>query len=368
MKRCFVSLFMIFIVSLCADEDHSIPVHQATQYSLEDLIDIRFVNEQQMPLMLSPKSPMPLSAFHAIAKGHREEIQALLTTYGALLIRGFPVDSPEDFAATVQGILGRQPINYKGGEASRKQVVEGVYTSTEAPSQFQIPLHNELTCTDNPCSYISFYCDVAPAAGMGQTILGKTETVSQELSNHSEVWDLFNGRNLRYISRHPPEGSFFSTINVTHKSWQESFDTHDRDEVERICREKGFEFKWKGDWVEVARLAPAIHETDEHFDFPFWFNQAHLYHANPRLRGGRMNHFLASLIYILHDTRQYDIEFEDGSPIPQEIIYIIYDVLEKNTIKVDWQKGDILLLDNFKAMHGRATYSGPRRILVSMFQ
>lgn len=368
MFLCFTWMFLAFAASLCAYEDFSGLINTTPDYNLEDLIDIQFVNEQQMPLMLSPKNPMPLSTFHAVAETHREIIQELLTSYGALLIRGFPVDSPEDFSSTIQAILGRRPIDYKGGEGSRQKVAEGVYTSTEAPPQFQIPLHNELSCTDRPPAYISFYCDVAPKNGMGQTILGKTESVSQDLSNQPNVWDLFYGRTLKYISRHPPDGSFFSTVNVTHKSWPDSFETHDKAEVERICREKGFEFTWHGDWIEVARLAPAILEPDAHFSFPYWFNQAHLYHSNPRIRGGVINHILANLLYIFQDSRQYDIEFEDGSPIPQEIIYQIYDVLEKNTVKVDWQKGDILLLDNFKAMHGRASYSGSRQIFFSMFQ
>jgi alpha-ketoglutarate-dependent taurine dioxygenase len=32
----------------------------------------------------------------------------------------------------------------------------------------------------------------------------------------------------------------------------------------------------------------------------------------------------------------------------------------------DWQKGDVLLCDNYLVMHGRQPYSGHRQIVVAM--
>lgn len=183
---------------------------------------------------------------------------------------------------------------------------------------------------------------------------------------HPNVWNFFNGHQIRYISRHPPEGSFFNKVNVTHRTWPQVFETHDKEEVERICQTKGLEYKWIGNWIEVSRLVPAIKGPDDYFDHPYWLNQVHLYHGNPRIRGGWVNHILASLLYMSPTTRQYDVELEDGTPIPRNIIYEIYDVLEQQTIKFDWQKGDVLVLDNIKALHGRAPCVGQRRILVSM--
>lgn len=327
-----------------------------------------YLNEQKLPLVISPKcSSCSLNSFKLWAKKHHKKLKTQLAKNGALLLRDFPVESAEDFASVIKEVVGRDLIDYLGGEGSRKRIISGVYTSTEAPPQFHIPLHHELSCTNHAPDYICFYCEIAPQSGSGQTILGLTESITNKImEEHPRVWNLFEGKILKYISRHPPEGSFFAKVNKTHKTWQDSFATNDKEEAERICLEKGFEFKWLGDWIEVIRLAPAIQNADEHFDHPYWFNQAHLYHSNPRIRGGFLNHTLANLLYISPSTRQYDIEFEDGTQIPQEIIYEIYDVLEEETIKFDWQKGDILIIDNKKALHGRAPYEGPRRILASM--
>jgi hypothetical protein len=334
---------------------------------LEEKFNCYFVNEQHMPLVISPRDPnITLSSFQEWALGHQEELKSFLTTEGALLLRDFPVEKAEDFGSVIKSIIGSNLLDYRGGEGSRTKVAEGVYTSTEAPPQFHIPLHNELSCTNHPATYICFYCDIAPEPGTGQTLIGLTESITQEMLNHPYIWNFFNGHKIRYISRHPPEGSFFNKINVTHKTWPQVFETKDKSEVERICKEKGLEYKWLGDWIEVSRLVPAIKDPDQYFDHPYWFNQSYLYHGNPRIRGGWINHIMANLLYINPSTRQYDVELEDGTPIPMRIVYGIYDILAQHEIKFDWQKRDVLVLDNIKALHGRAPTGGKRRILAAM--
>lgn len=79
-----------------------------------------------------------------------------------------------------------------------------------------------------------------------------------------------------------------------------------------------------------------------------------------------MYHVLANCLYIQPSSRQYDIAFNNGSEVPQEFIYQIYDILEANTIKFDWHTHDALIIDNRMGLHGRAPYQGQRQILASM--
>jgi alpha-ketoglutarate-dependent taurine dioxygenase len=44
----------------------------------------------------------------------------------------------------------------------------------------------------------------------------------------------------------------------------------------------------------------------------------------------------------------------------------IREVLRQETIPVKWQKGDILIVDNILAAHGRMPFSGARRIVLAM--
>ncbi len=335
---------------------------------VNDEVNGYFVNREMFPFVLSPKSQdITLENFKIWAEIHQQELKSYIDSAGGILLRDFPINSADDFGAIVRTITGRELIDYKG-EGSRKRITQGVYTSTEAPPEFKIPLHNELSCTLNPVDYICFYCEIAPDPGSGETILAKTEDVTREIMKKPHIWNMFYGKTLNYITHHPSEGNFFSRVNPTHKTWPQAFETTDKDEVARICERKGYECEWTGDWIEVIRHVPATQGPDEYFDHPYWFNQAYLYHGNPRIRNGWVNHLMANLLYIAPSTRQYEIEFEDETEIPKDVVYEIYDALDGVTVKFDWQERDLLLLHNRKACHGRNPYVGQRRILASMVQ
>ena len=58
--------------------------------------------------------------------------------------------------------------------------------------------------------------------------------------------------------------------------------------------------------------------------------------------------------------------FADGTEIKKEYILNIIQVLDKITVPVPWQKGDLLMVDNMTALHGRLPFTGNRSILASM--
>lgn len=329
-----------------------------------------FITGQKLPIMVSPKNHgISFSEFCDLLQKYQKEIQALTAKYGAVLFRGFPVKDASGFSMVLERAAGKAPMDYLAGEGSRTKVAPGVYTSTEAPSGFKIPLHNELSCTTKPPPYISFYCEQPPLAGTGQTILGSTNRITQTIQKERpEVWRMFEDKTVQYISRHPPTGSWISKVNRTHKTWNDSFETSDKQRVEAICQTKKYDFKWIGDWLEVTREAPCTRPNPDKPNEKMWFNQFHLYHANPIIRGGWLTHLLANLLYFRPQTRQYDVQLVDGTPLPEDSVCAIYPVLDGATEKFDWFKGDWLLVDNIRALHGRDPYSGDRRILTAMVE
>jgi hypothetical protein len=58
--------------------------------------------------------------------------------------------------------------------------------------------------------------------------------------------------------------------------------------------------------------------------------------------------------------------YGDGSTIESAVLDEIRDIYNRTAISFPWQKGDILMLDNFLVSHGREPYAGPRKILVAM--
>jgi alpha-ketoglutarate-dependent taurine dioxygenase len=62
----------------------------------------------------------------------------------------------------------------------------------------------------------------------------------------------------------------------------------------------------------------------------------------------------------------FNTYYGDGSPIESWILDEFRDAYQQEKIAFTWQEGDILLLDNMSVCHGRAPYSGERKILVGM--
>jgi hypothetical protein len=58
------------------------------------------------------------------------------------------------------------------------------------------------------------------------------------------------------------------------------------------------------------------------------------------------------------------LAFGDGSAIPKEALERIAALAENYTYNLQWQDGDVALLDNKITMHGRRPYSGERKRLV----
>ena len=201
-------------------------------------------------------------------------------------------------------------------------------------------------------THLYFYC-AQPATGSGgATPLASERVVGPRIP--AEIRERFLREGVSYVRNYGPHLDL---------PWQEAFQTTERSEVEAYCaRLPATEFTWTGDnglRTRARRQVVAVHpRTGE----TVWFNHAHLFHVS-----NMPAEVSAALL------REYGPEglprnafYGDGAPIADEAVATIRDLYREHAISVPWQRGDVLMVDNFLATHGREPFSGDREILVAM--
>ncbi len=328
-----------------------------------DEIVLKFIGDKEIPLVIEPKEKgMPLSSLLDLLRTKNEFFKQKLLKYGGLLFRNFPIENEHDFVALIKNLDTGKFLDYVGGDSPRNKVTEGVYTSTEAPPSVKIPLHNELSFVKNYPKHIYFYCSIPPVE-KGETIISDARQVYKAMDE--KVRERFAEKGLRYVSCYPSKDHSIRKINKSHKPWSDVFETEDKEIVEKKCHENEFDFAWhKNDWLQVAQKRPSVmaHPTTGEM---VWFNQAHLFDFNPKLL--KLWHYIAvKMLYFKKHTQLHNVFFANEEKIPKQDLYHILETLDKETVYFPWQKGDVLVLDNILAMHGRATYTGKRRVMTAM--
>jgi hypothetical protein len=66
------------------------------------------------------------------------------------------------------------------------------------------------------------------------------------------------------------------------------------------------------------------------------------------------------------DGLPFNTRFGNGDPIGEDVVQLLNDAYEANTVREPWRAGDLLLVDNVRTAHSRESFTGPRDIVVGM--
>jgi hypothetical protein len=145
-------------------------------------------------------------------------------------------------------------------------------------------------------------------------------------------------------------------------SWQEAFETDDRGRVEEYCRGGDVDYVWGADGglrMRQARPATHVHPlTGEEV----WFNQADAFHVS----GMHPETYRSYISRMSEEEFPLGARHGDGTPLDPAALAHVREVMAAEVSLFPWQAGDLLVLDNVLAAHGRMPFSGARRVLLAM--
>jgi alpha-ketoglutarate-dependent taurine dioxygenase len=304
---------------------------------------------RRMPYLFhADGSTDPLERFVA---EHRARILDLLTQHGAILFRGFGVTRADAFAAFVQA-LGIETLDYIYRSTPRTSQGKGLYTATEYPADREIPMHNENSYQRIWPRKLAFCCIKAAETG-GATPLADMLDVQRHVD--PAVVDKFRRLGVRY------DRVFHGHIDL---SWQEVFQTEDRASVETFCAHNDIQWQWLDDDVlKTSQICPGVVRHPQRGE-DYLFNQAHLFH--PSAMGEQALSFMLDAFG--PELLPRNARYGNGEEIEADALATIRHAFSAAAVDVQWQAGDVALIDNIQVAHGRRSYSGERKLLASLLE
>jgi alpha-ketoglutarate-dependent taurine dioxygenase len=211
-------------------------------------------------------------------------------------------------------------------------------------------LHHELSYVLEFPGLMLFACLVAPTDG-GATPVADSAAVLRALPDG--LVERFERAGWLLIR------NYTSEIGA---SVAEAFGTDDRRAVESYCRANAIALEWRPDGTLRTRQRRSAVVRHPLTGRRCWFNQIAFLNEwtmNPEVREYLIDTYG-------EDGLPFNTRFGNGDPIGAEIVQVINETYEANTVREPWQAGDLMLVDNVRTAHGREPFKGPREVLVGL--
>ncbi|MBG30049.1 MAG: SyrP protein [Opitutae bacterium] len=285
----------------------------------------------------------------AWASKQSDAINSQAAEHGAVLLRGLPLSTAEDFDAMVEA-FGLSGFSYDESlsNAYRINYTKRVFSANEAPPEATIALHHEMAQTPIYPSKLFFFCQVAPEIG-GATPICRSDVLWEKLVEKRPIFaNDCRDKGLRYSNVMAAEADKASSMG---RSWQSTFNADSREGAEARMLSLGYTWEWlpNGDLRATTPILPAVRD----------------------LGNGRCSFFnqLIAAFSGWKDARNDPskaISFGDGSSLNPSDVERASSLADELIFDVPWQAGDLVLVDNYVAMHGRHSFTGTRKVMASL--
>lgn len=339
----------------------------AETISLETPQQRTFSSPKAVPVVIRCTKPSATASETAEwVTSNQEYLTSQLTQHGAVLFRGFPLHSASDFDGFVGAFRGWADLPYEESLSYAVRLkmagTARVCTANEGRNGGLIFHHEQAQAPYYP-SKIFFYCLARdPSEPGGATaICPSTEVYKRVLEAHPGFISQIRTHGVLYtavLSQHPEEGAEAGVG----RGWDNFFGKtcEDHHQVESRMRELGYTWKWlDGEHNQLQLTTPRLEAIKEVRPGVFtFFNQLPATFANAAE--------FAKATGAVPNVSDY-VCAGDGSALPLEAMEYALKACQETAVEVEWQPGDVALLDNYQVMHARRPFSGnKRKVLVSL--
>jgi alpha-ketoglutarate-dependent taurine dioxygenase len=252
----------------------------------------------------------------------REEIISLFKEYGVLLFRGFTADT--EIFKEFSNLFSNNFLDYAGGAFNRRVINDDQTILSVNDFQTEIKLHGEMYYQKNIPLMLWFFC-ANPAAKNGETTVCDGRQFFAELSHSTQ--ELFSQKRLKF------------TAKMNKEQWQKKYKIDDINELEQMCKRNDTQMTiYEDRSILFQYICPVVIPS----------------------RCGKYQVFINSLLPAMQLNPDV-LKFDDDSEIPDELIDELNGIAERITTNIDWKKGDILMIDNTRIMHGRRAFKDETR-------
>ncbi|KAK2049498.1 Clavaminate synthase-like protein [Colletotrichum somersetense] len=332
-------------------------------------------------------SPFPLGLKATAASSLSESIEAIRSFKqsgdlarlinqhgGAVLIRGLPIQTLDDYSRVAHA-FGFRPHIEVGRPPLRTVVAPNVKTANEGPPELPIWPHSGYGwSTINP-AWLNSCALKLPDSGSATPITSAICIAHEFPRQRPKFFSELLTKGVKYVYRY----TFIPLVSNTgarvrgaygQDVTDEDTDEMARNKTENEVRRHSHRFEWHEDGsISVAHIVPAIRIHDPTGVTVFfgnvtsaWARSRHHGATRPPFRGDDGSY---------HPPPTYGdgtlIEVEDSDPLLK--------LAEDGAVEVEWDKGDLVLLDgnallsrlNYAVMHPRKPWKGTRQILAALW-
>lgn len=313
-------------------------------YTSKMIEDLKYSQEEFPSIIANDGSITTLDQAKNWINNNLEPLKKELGSSGAILFRGFPVSDANGYDAFFSA-FNYSNFTYKESlsNAVRINHTEYVFTANEAPKDVEIFLHNEMAQTPIYPEIISLFCESAADKG-GETVICRSDSIYKKLvTMEPELTEKLEEKGIKYTTLMPEKDS---PETGQGRSWLGTLNVTNTEEAEEKLRSLGYTWTWQDDGSLLAQTAalPAI----------------------KTLAGGRkvfFNQIIAAYMGWkgVKENPSSALCFGDDSEFSKDYLDTIVSIAKSLSYNLPWQDGDVAVVENNLAMHGRLPYSGERK-------